>query len=560
MSWFRHFNAPRQPGQKQIWLPIPPKVDFVDETGDVIDGAADGDSSQEDPEGSAPPLPRQQSVPEDIIPDASLLDVGPSPAATSGPHVFEQNYPSPSVASPFSNHRVSSFASSPTYAALRELSRSHHHAIPEPSVSIAPSTPSQSRAINQWPLQSEEEAMLLRFFLEHISTFFDLCDPYRYFRYEVPQRARTNKTLANAILAISARMLHWKTGGAAVDAYVADRYYQLCLSTLIPSLSDVEAVCMDETLLAATVVLRMLEEMDVHISGADTRGHLTGSQAIISVATANLRQQAPTGLRRAAYWSAFRQEVWIAPQTQQPITMSPAVCGYEIEHGFGPAPDWVWCERAIAHCGAAMNVTLGSATGMGREEQVRRWKALMEDNDRWWQSVPGGYEPFFGGWECCSGRAEEGEGGQMFPDVRFQADWHVMGYSYTIEAHLLLVVHDPTIPKLGPLRKRAVAEMDERAKEDVRKLCGLAQSNEFAPAASLIACGDRFVHLAEQKILHNFLNQTERKHGWPTAKARSQLVEAWGWQHPHEQGESHHSGSPAELHPMSIAAAMTPPP
>lgn len=37
-----------------------------------------------------------------------------------------------------------------------------------------------------------------------------------------------------------------------------------------------------------------------------------------------------------------------------------------------------------------------------------------------------------------------------------------MGYSYTIEAHLLLIVHDPTIPKLGPLRKRAVTNVDVR--------------------------------------------------------------------------------------------------
>ncbi|KKY28920.1 putative arca-like protein [Diplodia seriata] len=226
------------------------------------------------------------------------------------------------------------------------------------------------------------EAMLLRFYIEHISTFFDLCDPYRYFRHEVPQLARTNATLANAVLAISARMLHWKTaasgggggGAAAVDAYVADRYYQRCLATLIPSLSDGGAVDADAatTLLAATVVLRMLEEMDVHVWGADARGHLTGSQAIIRAATATTSLPGnlpPSGLRRAAYWSAFRQEVWIAPQTQQPVGMDPAVCGYVVDHGFGAAPDWTWCERAIAHCGAAMNVTLGTATGMGREEQ-----------------------------------------------------------------------------------------------------------------------------------------------------------------------------------------------
>ncbi|KAL1644169.1 hypothetical protein SLS58_004449 [Diplodia intermedia] len=366
MSWFRHFNAPSQPGQKQIWLPIPPKVDFVDETAEVIDGGTDADSSQEEPEENVPPpqeaplfLAPQQSIPEDIpIPDASLLDVDPSPTASAPPVLQDQNYPSRSVASPFSNHRldsVASYASSPTYAALRELSRSHHHhhhAIPEPSISIAPS-PDQSLLNDQWPLNSEQEAMLLRFYIEHISTFFDLCDPYRYFRHEVPQRARTNATLANAVLAISARMLHWKTAGASIDAYVADRYYQRCLATLIPSLSttaDGAATAEDATttLLAATVVLRMLEEMDVHVWGADARGHLTGSQAIIRAATTTTATTTTTkGLRRAACWSAFRQEVWIAPQTLQPVAMDPAaVCGFVAAHGFAAAPDWVVAERA----------------------------------------------------------------------------------------------------------------------------------------------------------------------------------------------------------------------
>ncbi|KAK7701441.1 hypothetical protein SLS57_011726 [Botryosphaeria dothidea] len=514
---FRHFNAPTQNGRKQIWLPIPPKVDFVDETTLVVNGIEDADSSQEEQDEPAPPQQPSDFVappPSEEIPRARLQEVdnSPTPAAPA----LEHSFPSPSAISPFSNHRtrLSPYASSPTYDALRELGRSQHRVIPEPSISIAPSPSqlSQSWLNNQWPLSSEDEAMLLRYFLDHVSTFvslfaafpahhsdrtlpqFDLCEPYRFFRYEVPQRARTNKTLANAILAISARMMHWKTG---YNPYVADRYYQLCLETLIPSLSDVEAV-MDETLLAATVVLRMLEEMDVHVTGSDTQGHLTGSQAIISVASSMHADHPPTGLRRAAYWSAFRQEVWIAPQTQQPICMSPAVCGYAVEHAFAPAPDHVWCERSIAHCGAAMNAALMiDGRQQGKEEQVARWRALMEENERWWRCVPSGFDPFFGSWECREG--------ELFPDVRFQADWHVMGYSYTIEAHLLLVVHDPNIPKLGPLRKRAVADVD-----------------------------------------------TEKRHGWPTAKARAQLEEAWGWQ---PVGSS--SATPVDA---SMGVAMTPPP
>lgn len=36
----------------------------------------------------------------------------------------------------------------------------------------------------------------------------------------------------------------------------------------------------------------------------------------------------------------------------------------------------------------------------------------------------------------------------------------VMGYSYIVLARLLLIVHDPTIPTLGPQRRQAVAEID----------------------------------------------------------------------------------------------------
>lgn len=109
-----------------------------------------------------------------------------------------------------------------------------------------------------------------------------------------------------------------------------------------------------------------------------------------------------------------------------------------------------------------------------------------------------------------------------------------MGYAYTILARLLLIVHDPTIPTLGPQRRQAVAEIDEKAKRDVRILCGLGLSNDTVPPAILISCmavtlfGDRFSNPLEQERLYMVLLETERRHGWPTAKARTQLKELWG--------------------------------
>jgi hypothetical protein len=74
----------------------------------------------------------------------------------------------------------------------------------------------------------------------------------------VPQRARSCRTLYNAILALSARHLSQIKG---FDAYASTQYYQECLKTLIPSLSDPKAA-LDDNLLAATVILRLFEEFD----------------------------------------------------------------------------------------------------------------------------------------------------------------------------------------------------------------------------------------------------------------------------------------------------------
>lgn len=42
---------------------------------------------------------------------------------------------------------------------------------------------------------------------------------------------------------------------------MSDNYYQACLEKLIPALDD-HGVTMDDDLLAATVILRLLEEFD----------------------------------------------------------------------------------------------------------------------------------------------------------------------------------------------------------------------------------------------------------------------------------------------------------
>lgn len=74
----------------------------------------------------------------------------------------------------------------------------------------------------------------------------------------MPERASTCHTLLNAILAIAARHLSHTTD---FDPLASNRYHDECLKYLIPMMNHSSAVA-DENLFAATIILRMLEEMD----------------------------------------------------------------------------------------------------------------------------------------------------------------------------------------------------------------------------------------------------------------------------------------------------------
>lgn len=55
------------------------------------------------------------------------------------------------------------------------------------------------------------------------------------------------------------------------DGYVADRYHRECLSLLIPLLDDSSAA-LDEALYAATVILRLYEEISGKYEHYNRRG------------------------------------------------------------------------------------------------------------------------------------------------------------------------------------------------------------------------------------------------------------------------------------------------
>jgi hypothetical protein len=73
----------------------------------------------------------------------------------------------------------------------------------------------------------------------------------------VVQAAATSPALLFAILAVSSKHLSLTQN---FDRHTPDRYQLECLKVLIPNLSDPDAL-LDENLFAATIILRLFDEM-----------------------------------------------------------------------------------------------------------------------------------------------------------------------------------------------------------------------------------------------------------------------------------------------------------
>lgn len=211
---------------------------------------------------------------------------------------------------------------------------------------------------------------------------------------------------------------------ASFDPYVSDRYYETCLAKLIPALDDHE-VTMDDDFLAATVILRLLEEYDgkypapfnppctsmltppAPLAGADLRGHSFGTKAFIQGRTPTT---ATSSLRRAVYWSGLRQEIYNALSLQTP----PNVHLSSLRPPFSPgADDCAWANQAIAHCADVLRFCFGDDP-----RSVDAHGELKLQNRRWRDARPDSFDPYFVGAEVDAEPA--------LPEIRFGSAWHSM--------------------------------------------------------------------------------------------------------------------------------------
>lgn len=165
---------------------------------------------------------------------------------------------------------------------------------------------------------------------------------------------------------------------------------------------DHESTVSDENLFAATIILRVLEEIDgtwgpatpgtaaqvfftVQLTGEDAHGHLLGIHAFVG---AGNRYMIPDSLSAACFWVGLRQEIYSAVINHKVVRMS--LNQGIVDRGTGLADDETWANRAVVHCADVLNFCFGEAAG-----DAVRWRELENATKEWKAALPPTYTPIY---------------------------------------------------------------------------------------------------------------------------------------------------------------------
>jgi hypothetical protein len=286
-----------------------------------------------------------------------------------------------------------------------------------------------------WPDVDLQEACLMRYWIDELACWFDLCDLERHFTLHVPLRAASCPALLNAIYTASARHLcrlsQYKDGTTGCVSYMghqlpglnsesAVEYHSKCIEHLLEA-STTPSALYDENLLAASIILRFYEEVDAPFNGGDSvaASNLRGTQVFIDAQMA-LEGDEVTSLRRAAFRVACRQEVYMANIQQRGMNLPMQGDRVNEYRSLEPADDFTWAHRAVVHCADAIGFCFRSeentaTSGLGRQTRLAEYDALVEYHRGWSQCRPRSFDPIF--WR-------EAEGENAFPNWWFLSDCH----------------------------------------------------------------------------------------------------------------------------------------
>ncbi|CAI7654221.1 unnamed protein product [Penicillium glandicola] len=239
------------------------------------------------------------------------------------------------------------------------------------------------------------EASLMRYFIQKLAPWADICDIHSHFSTEVPRRALENNMVLQAILALSAR----HDAILANDSdWEASAYHGQCLKLLIAALDQAETNC-DENMLIAVVILRIYEELE---NNTDQKFHLLGSTRLVNLVT---RSASSGGVAEAVSWQFLRQAIYASIVQYQPIQLD--MQNYERSSMFHRHDDAACANRIIYYCARILQLCCDAPGHIVRQDT---WRQISDSVNEWNQTKPATWKPI-------RYQASSVAAGRPFPEV-----------------------------------------------------------------------------------------------------------------------------------------------
>ncbi|KAH6994654.1 hypothetical protein EDB82DRAFT_502243 [Fusarium venenatum] len=379
----------------------------------------------------------------------------------------------------------------------------------------------------RFPLQDPQEACLLRYFVEELSHWLDLCDERRHFQLVVPIRARHHPPLLYAIFALSARHLSrlpkYKTPQGILyqgqllpklTPHDAVEYTLKC----IPALRDFHTIQDDEKLesiIATAVILRQLEEIDDEEDSSSEQDEQERNQhgketqtskpqvnflAIIDAVLRSPPSRTLFGRRsliQAAYWMAVRQELYHSFTKRHPPKMV-----LDAEYGLGASK----ANKIVLH-------TAQVAKWRWADGSEQEWLRLQKQGETLEEEALREYQPFYM-------RPADRSNGEIFPIIWYSSALEVTSMQLCIIAKMVLMAENPFLGGNSSTRAQW-REIENQVRQMILDLCGISLCHPGCPPALVHAAfgmelyGDFFTDEYERKALRGVVDKFRDARAWP---------------------------------------------
>ncbi|KAM4065862.1 fungal zn(2)-Cys(6) binuclear cluster domain-containing protein [Hirsutella rhossiliensis] len=483
-----------------------------------------------------PPLDRSVTIELAYDLDNGCSDTLPRPATTMPSIAYLTSSPSSHVSPRFHHEHSRTEGSTTTTTRLmsspRPSSYLQQHGSPascNSSTFAGPPPPTSSSIIMQpgllggddgscrpFPLRDVQEACLLRYFIEEMSHWFDLCDEDRHFQLIVPVCARKHPHLLDAIFAVAARHLsrlpQYKTPHGILyhgqllpnlTEHAAVEYMLKCIPAL-RQFHDIQDDDYRDSIITTAVILRQLEEIDHEDDAHGGPMHRSVNfLAIIDAVLRSLPSQTAFGQRslmQAAYWMALRQEIFNSfTRREAPQLMLPP----EFWHSASQA------NKVVMH----LVQTAKWHWGGGSEQE---WVRLAKQQEHLEQHILINFRPLFQ-------RAADKSRGEIFPTIWYGSNIEVTSVQLGLIAKAVLVAENPSLR--NPVASRANwRQVENEVRVLLLDLCGVALCNPASPPALVQAAlgigvySDFFTDPYERQAIRTVVERYRDTHAWPVQR------------------------------------------